>query len=336
MTLCIIGAGITGLSLLLLLQENGTDLSKVTIIDPYFDGGDLARKWGPVNSNTPWSKTANALRTACPSLRIDDPIDPTKTTPLIDLAHLLRTAAAPALKAVNQIQGKVISISQHGIGPWNITYSAAGKENTLSFKVLILAQGAEPRSLDIPLPSIPLECALDPSRLKGYVRAGQRVLLFGTMHSGTLIMRNLNGLGASVTACYASPIPFTWDRDGAYDGLKEEAAEIADTIIAGHYPQTRLVPTTQTSDIIRSALTADWVIYAIGFSPRCEIQLLIDGKPHSLCEYDKNTGIIAPRAWGFGVAYPNQAPDGIHWDVSVAAFLDHMKQQLPQILAALQ
>ena len=55
--ICIIGAGVTGLSLLLLLQESGIDPSKIVVIDPHFDGGDLARKWTTIQSNTTLHRT---------------------------------------------------------------------------------------------------------------------------------------------------------------------------------------------------------------------------------------------------------------------------------------
>jgi hypothetical protein len=335
-SLCIVGAGITGLSLLLFLQEANTDLSKVTIIDPYFDGGDLARRWGPVLSNTPWSKTSNTLRSACPSLTFQDIADPTRTTPLIDLAHLIRGLAATALKRVRQIQGTVVSTDLSG-DSWIITYTAGGKQLRLVSKAIVFCQGGEPKTLDLPIPSIPLECALDPNRLKGYVRPGQRALVFGTMHSGTLVMRNLRDLSANTVAAYNTPEPFVWDRDGAYDGIKEEAATIADAIVRGEYKQTKLVQISNTSAIIRAGIEADWAIYAMGFTPRSSIVLKVNGKEEPTSLYDGKTGCISSskNAWGFGIAYPNQAPDGKNWDVSVAAFLTHMKEQLPQILAVL-
>ena len=150
-------------------------------------------------------------------------------------------------------------------------------------------------------------------------------------------MRNLRDLSANTVAAYNTPEPFVWDRDGAYDGIKEEAATIADAIVRGEYKQTKLVPVSNTSAIIRAALEADWVIYAMGFTPRSNIILRVNGQEQLASLYDGKTGCIngCNNAWGFGTAYPNQAPDGKNWDVSVAAFLIHMKQQLPQILAVL-
>jgi hypothetical protein len=338
--LCIIGAGITGLSLLLLLQETGADLSKVTIIDPHFDGGDLARRWGPVLSNTPWSKTIGALKDACPSLKVPDGYPLNSTSPLIEIAHLLRSLAAPALKQVRQIQATVTALD-YKQPSWKVTYTAAGLEQWLQAAAVVLCQGSEPKTMNIPLPSIPLECALDVNRLRGFVKPGQRVLLFGTMHSGTLVMRNLKEVGAITTALYNSAQPFVFDRDGAYDGIKEEAATIADAILRGEYTQTTLSPVNNTATVVRAALEASWVIYAMGFAPRKQITITVEGRSKDIAAYNGHTGTLtgAPQAFGFGVAYPNAAtdpnvPDGAHWDVSVAAFLVHMKSALPRVLGA--
>jgi hypothetical protein len=161
------------------------------------------------------------------------------------------------------------------------------------------------------------------------------------MHSGTLVLRNLveHCKVREVLAVYNSPNPFTWDRDGAYDGLKGEAAEIADRIIQGGWKEVlQLAPVSQVDKVIRFAKVADWVIYAMGFSARDTVRLLVDGSLKSVKPYNGATAALleAPMAWGFGVAYPNQAPDGVHWDVSVAAFLLHMKAQLPSIVSEIK
>jgi hypothetical protein len=328
MSICIIGAGATGLLLLLLLQEASIDLSTVTIIDPYFDGGDLARKWTAVISNTPWSKTINSLKAACPSLSILSSNDPASTSPLIDIAHLLRSLTAPLLKKTRQIQGRALSSNYDSQSKmWTTTVNG----QVVTTARLVLAQGSEPKFMDLPIPSIPLEIALDQSRLKHYVKSSDKVIIFGTMHSGTLIINNLAALGTQVTAYYNSPEPFYWARDGAYDGIKADAADIADKIVKGEVAVT-LVSTKDTAKVIRTSHEAQWVVYAMGFVPR-EMPLSIDGLPCSAKEYDGLSGRLANApAWGFGIAYPNRAPDGINWDVGVASFLEHMKGQISSIL----
>lgn len=331
-SICIVGAGATGLLLLLLLQEAKVDISTVTIIDPHFDGGDLARRWTSVVSNTPWSKAVNALKAACPSLIIPDIHPLESTTPLIEIAHLLRLLASPSLKKSRQIQGQVVKASYDSANKlWTTTVEANGFLQTLQTQQLVLTIGSEPKSLDLPIPSIPLEVALDTSRLKNYVKKGDKVIVFGTMHSGTLVIQNLVTLGTEVTAYYKAEKPFYWARDGTYDGIKADAADIADSIVAGTVKVT-LVSTADTAKVIRSSQDAQWVVYAMGFYQRT-IEISVDGNQCSSTDYDGQTGrLLKAPAWGFGIAYPNRAPDGINWDVSVASFLEHMKPQIPEII----
>jgi hypothetical protein len=337
--ICIVGAGITGLSLLLLLHEiGGIPLSRIAIVDPHFDGGDLARRWTSVQSNTPWSKSLEALRQACPQIQLPTPfarISSEHSTPLITIAELLRVTAGPLLRSVRQVQGWATQVEYRTSDKrWSICVS--GGHTPIEAKVLILAQGSEPRMMNLPIPSIPLEIALDTARLRRYIRPGQRVIVFGTMHSGTLVMQNAVDCSANVVGFYNTVQPFTWDRDGAYDGLKREAAEIADAIIARRLP-VELVHVQDTAAVIRASTVADWVVYAMGFQPR-RLSVKVDGSDRDCTLYNGTTGVLndAPAAWGFGIAYPNRAPDDVHWDVSVAAFLAHMKAQLPAILRELQ
>jgi cation diffusion facilitator CzcD-associated flavoprotein CzcO len=332
-SICIVGAGATGLLLLLLLHESGFDMSKVTIVDPYFDGGDLARKWTAVISNTPWSKSVNSLKQACPSISIPTREGPDTTTPLVEIAHLLRELSSTAVKNTQHVQGNVVSCKYDStMRTWTTTVETGGaQQHSIQTSKLILTQGSEPKKMNLPIPAIPLEIALDIDRIKHYIRKGDKVLVFGTMHSGTLVIQNGASLGANVTAYYNTEKPFYWARDGIYDGIKADAAEIADKIVAGITPVT-LVSTRDTAQVIRTSHGAQWAVFAMGFQPR-PINITVDSESSSHTEYDGQTGRLGvPAAWGFGVAYPNRAPDGVHWDVSVASFLEHMKLQIPNIL----
>jgi hypothetical protein len=332
-SICIIGAGISGLITLLLLNEAGANLSAITIVDPFFDGGDLARKWTSVLSNTPWSKTLAAITKYCPSLAVRSSNDPSAGTALVEIAHFIRSACTPLLEKVTCVQGLALNSNYSTeTNEWSTRVTTHGNEVILRSHKLILAPGGEPKTLNLAIPSIPLEIALDPLRLKHYIQPSNTVLVFGTMHSGTIAIRNLASLGAKVRAFYRSPKPFYWDRDGDYDGIKGEAAEIADKIVAGTIPAT-LISTSDTTDVIRFSRDATWAVYAIGFLPRT-IQLSINGQEHSSSHYTYNTGALtAPSAWGFGLAYPNRAPDGVHWDVGVAPFFEHINLQISTILS---
>lgn len=326
---CIIGAGVTGLLLLLILVERGTPVENIVIIDPFFDGGDLRRKWGQVISNTPWSKTYDAIKAAFPSRLIpswasENP--PDQTTPLSQIARLICELAKPFL--LNTVHGTVRKASYSE--KWSVEVQREFTIHKLEVANIYFTVGSEQKSLDLSIPSIPLELALDSQRLRQYILPTDKVLLFGTAHSGALILKNLADLDVPTTAVYRSEKPFIYARDGEYDGIKADAAIYADDISQGKYPCITLVPAAAISTIIRLTRSANWVIYATGFEPRCSIEVQVGGSRVSAVSYIPTSGKIidCPNAWGFGIAYPSQAPDGIHFDVGVASFIKHISDNL--------
>jgi hypothetical protein len=337
MSLCIIGAGVSGLLLILLLAETSFPLNTITIVDPHFDGGDLIRKWSSVMSNTPWSVTLESIQTHLPSVNIPKwalelPLD--KPTPVSTIARLIRDCAKTVLDKVERIHGTVDHINWTSTtSTWSITVKKEQMFHTFVKKALCLTHGSLPKELDSSIPSIPLEVALDKNRLATYIKPTDKVIVFGTRHSGIYALKNLIDCSANTVGVYKDSKPFVFARDGVYDGLKLEGAGIADDINAGKYP-VQMIALSNISNILREVRSADWAVYAIGFESR-QIDISVDsvsliGKS----DYDINGKFINyPNAWGFGIAYPSQAPDGIHWDVGVSSFLEHIHRQIPSIIS---
>jgi cation diffusion facilitator CzcD-associated flavoprotein CzcO len=322
----IVGSGAAGLLFLWHLQKSQqVQPNDIVIIDPHHDGGDLQRRWSTVKSNTIWNQTLAVFDlsgSTGPAAWKD--IDPTKPTTLDQSISLLRHLTRDFMSQCEIVHGLVDQIEKQSDGKlWSVTL--ADKSNYI-VPVLILAYGSEPKQLTLPIPSIPLECALNKQRLETYVNKNSRVLLFGTSHSGTLIMRNLHEIGVQTTAFYNSTKPFYFARDGEYDGIKQDSAEIADAITSNTYSKLQLTHVTDTAQVIRAARKADWVIYAIGFKTRTNIKLNLT--------YDGKTGAISesPGVWGFGIAFPNKAEDNINWDVGIPSFHSHIQKQMPTIL----
>jgi cation diffusion facilitator CzcD-associated flavoprotein CzcO len=322
----IVGTGAAGLLFLWHLQKSQkVQPNDVVIIDPHHDGGDLQRRWSTVKSNTIWKQTLDIFDLSgatVPTAWKD--LEPTQPALLQHSISLLRHLTRDFLSQCEVVHGLVDQIEKQSDGSlWSVTL--ADKSNYTA-SIVILAHGSEAKQLQLPIPSIPLECALNKSRLETYVTTNSRVLLFGTSHSGTLIMRSLHEMGVQTTAFYNTAKPFYFARDGEYDGIKQESAEIADAILAGKYPKLQLANVTDTAQVIRASRKADWVIYATGFKVRTNIKVNLT--------YNGTTGAItgSPGIWGFGIAFPNSADDGIHWDVSLPSFHSHIQKQMPAIL----
>ncbi len=323
--LCIIGTGSAGLLTLLCLSFTKIPPEEIVCIDPYHDGGDLQRKWASVVSNTTWGQLLAILQEK--QIPIESiptqwrELDPSKPTQLQNYIQLLRHITLSYSKRCEQIYATVSSLQPEG-DSIKITY---GNAETLNAKVCIIATGSTPKVFGYPIPTIPLEVALNLDRLKTYIQPNQTVIVFGTAHSGTIVLSNLHKLGVHTHAFHKTEKPFLFARDGEYDGIKQESETIADTILAGGYPQTHLHPLTHTAELIRWSRRSDWVVYASGFQ-RTELT--------SPLSYDGETGKIEglPNTWGFGIAFPNRASDGIHWDVSIPSFYGHIDKQIPKIV----
>ena len=320
----IIGCGITGMLVLAILQQHNFDLSKVCIIDPYFDGGNLLRSWGHVVSNTPLEKTINALKLINPEYSLHERFasyDNTKTTPLWVLVQMIKDIVQPLLKQVDKIESNVTSIK------YDSTYIIETTDKTIESKLIICCQGSEAKKLKCDIPIIPLHIALDSSKLQNYISLGQKVLLFGTAHSGCLILENLNKLNIQTTAVHKAKSPFLFAKNGEYDGVKEEAERIATDILENKHTNLTLLHVTEIDKIIKASKTADWVVYSIGFETK-QIQANFD-----ISKYDSTNGKIkdVERAYGFGIAYPSAAPDSIHVDVGILSFVEHIQKQIEDI-----
>ena len=321
----IVGSGAAGLLFLWHLQKSQVQPNDIVIIDPHHDGGGLQRRWSTVRSNTIWSQTLDVfdLSTSTVPAAWKD-IDPSQPAALQHSIAILRHMTRDFMSQCEIVHGFVDQIEKHSDGKlWFITL--ADKSN-YTVPVVILAHGSESKQLSLPISSIPLECALSKERLETYVNKNSRVLLFGTSHSGTLIMRNLHEIGVHTTAFYNTTKPFYFARDGEYDGIKQDSSEIADAILMNTYPRLQLANVTDTAQLIKASRKADWVIYAIGFKARSNIKVNLT--------YDGKTGVIleSPGLWGFGIAFPNKADDDVNWDVSIPSFSSHIQKQMPTIL----
>lgn len=322
--ICIVGLGAAGLLVLYTLQKNGIRPEQILIVDPHLCGGDLRDKWSCVRSNTVWRQLLTAVPFPGALPERFAALDPESPCSLRHYIEYLMEAVRPFLLQC-EVHCTVATKIWHET-VWTIQIKNGAEP--LTADLLVLATGSEPKQMNLPYPSIPLCVALDKQRLESYVSNGQHILVFGTAHSATLIVKNLLDCGATVTNFYATPKPFYFDRDGDYDGLKQDAAQIADKILAKELP-VKLVSVQDTGAVIRHTKKVDGVVYAIGFEAR---------NPFGLKEYNGETGQLTggPNAWGFGIAYPNKAPDGIHWDVSIPAFQAHIEKQMPSILSLLR
>jgi hypothetical protein len=341
--ICVIGCGVAGTILLLKLLET-IPADKICVVDPAFDGGDLARHWSDVYSNTPWSLFLTSTEKLPVAKRaIDkrrDKYKPDDITPVWELSKGLSAALNPYLKEMD-VNTCFVKEAQYNSKSalWELTLDSPGCSAVRYAKKIVYAPGGIPKQVNLSKPQIPLEIALDTGRLQRAIEPGQHILLFGLSHSGVLVVRNLIKLGIHVSAIYRTPKPFIFASDGAYHGIKRDAADYAHELLAKPNELLTLISSNDAEATIREYNRCDAIISAIGFVKNTKTCIIkVDGDIIDATKYNPQTGAIesAPFAWGIGIAYPSITTyEGkVYEDAGVASFVDHAIRIVPGILSA--
>jgi hypothetical protein len=336
---CVIGCGVAGTIILLKLLESISP-DKICVVDPAFDGGDLARNWSDIKSNTPWSLFLSSTeKLPVAKAAIDkrrDKYNPDDITPVWELSKSLSIALIPYLKEMdtNTCFAREAQYESTS-GLWKITLD--GCSLTRYAKKIVYAPGGIPKQVNLSKPQIPLEVALDNARLQRAIEPGQHILLFGLSHSGVLVVRNLLNLGVYVSVIYRTHTPFVFASDGAYQGIKAEAANVARELLATPNEHLTLIQSSDAPAVIRAFNRCDAIISAIGFVKNTNTCVFkVDGEIIDSAKYNSQTGKIdaASQLWGIGLAYPSTTTyDGkVYEDAGVASFINHAIEIVPGIL----
>jgi hypothetical protein len=324
----IVGFGIAGQLLVLELLQRNISPEKIIVFDENFLGGALVTQYGEVTSNTPWEKTRKALAeypqwSTHVLQKGDQAFQLSQCMPVSTIARYCLDVATLASSTVEKLTTRVKSIQQTiDSGFWTVTHTFG----TQHVKKLFLCHGAEEKAFELCLPRLSLPIALDKSALAKHVTTSDSILVFGLSHSGTIVLKHLGELMIPTIAVYNTPQPFMYARDGIYDGIKEDSATIADTILAGKYPSIKLQKFDETFPLLNAVRKATKVIYAIGFTPH-----VLDGQP---TVYDSTTATLGQNLFGYGIAFPGSTEHNgkKYVDVSVLSFQEQIRRTLPIII----
>ena len=336
----IVGLGPAGIFALASLPIE--ELAHTIVFEPALIGGELAAQYGAVVANISKADMVAAFRMIPRWATVEFPLlaaTADEACPLLaDVAKQIRALIREDLSRVDVCALKVTAFQQTADQRWLL--QAGGR--MFDAQNLILTPGAPPKTLDLPIPSIPLPIALHKERLALHVTPTDRILVIGTSHSGTLILKNLKDLGCThVTAFYRGKTPFSFARDGDTEGIKQESATIADEILSNAWGSK--TPTLLKSDDLttqfRVLQRTHYVIYAIGFGAPSLFFLDPYGHLQRFSDvFDPSTSTFrgAQKAWGFGIGFPRMytAPNGSHHlDVAFKPFIEAIQAAMPHILA---
>jgi hypothetical protein len=334
----ILGLGPAGLLALAHLPDEA--LRSTIAFEPACIGGDLAAAYGTIRANIPKSVIRRALqsipRWAEARLTLLDAYGEEECPRLSDAVKQIRVLAADLLRQIELHSIRVDGLEQLTGGDWRLHTCSGAHYDT---KKLLLCTGARPKTLDLPIPAIPLSIALNATALSDYVvPATDRVVVFGTAHSGTLVLKHLKDAGVrEVTAVYKGDRPFRYFRDGDSEGIKQESERIADEIVGRVWGDMtpRLVQFDAIGDTYRALHRATHVVYALGFETPCWKYKAADGSEKVLQHRADTSMFDAPNVWGFGIGYPTRytAPNGVQYpDIGFGPFADAVRAALPHLL----
>ena len=335
----VVGAGPAGIAAVGKLLDLGVAGKQIAWIDPSFTVGDFGTLWRNVPSNTKVALFTQFLN-ACQSFNYSNAahafeinrIDPEATCALRIMADPLQSVTKSLKNRVNAITGYAqnLSFTNH---TWHIDLETS----TIQTHNVILAIGAEPKSLTLPsLTAIPLHIGMDSTQITKHITHDDTIAVFGSSHSAVLALKNLVEHKAKhIINFYRSPLQYAiyLDDQILFDdtGLKGSTADWARQYLDGKLPDnlTRVYSNEENMDDYLPQCNK--IIYAIGFERRLKPLAQTDFK------YDAQTGIIAPGLFGVGIAFPQARYNAIgvtEHRVGLWKFMDYLNTIMPMWLAS--
>lgn len=332
----VIGAGPAGIAAVGKLLDLKIPRDRICWLDPAFRVGDLGEKWHNVPSNTKVELFLRFLNN-CRSFRYKEckeefqinELSPDDTCLLKIIADPLQWVTDHLTSVVHTIQEEAVALNLEG-GSWEVNT----RSSLIRAKKVVLCIGAETKLLPFAHPSvIPLEIALNPTKLAQEINSQDVVGVFGSSHSAILVLSNLLQLNPKmVHNFYRSPHIYAIELADwiLFDnvGLKGFAAKWARQYLDGTLPQNLNRCLTSDKTFEEVLALCNKVIYAVGFERRKTP--VLEQFPNA--NYQETTGIIAPGLFGLGIAYPQAQFDPFgnrEYQVGLWKFMAYLNTLLP-------
>lgn len=322
----VVGAGPAGIIAIAMLLDLGIPASKIFWVDPTFSVGRLGEYYSNVDGNTVNKLWIQFLET----------FDSISSQTQDDIAYFqtlnpecyctLDKIITPLNKVTQNFLTKVDN--QHGylqsLDFWNGVWHVQINDNIYSTRSVILATGASPivvnyeeaKFSDI----IPLDYALNKKFLEVTMKETDIVAVFGGAHSAILILKYLSELQTPIRKIfnfYNKDLIYAIDfecpllKNTTTGPLLGVAAWWAKNVLLQNPPQN-LLRLENTLDNREQYLSqCNKVIYAIGYkaNPLPTISINEQKIDSNNITFDPESGIIAPRLFGLGIAFPGITQD---------------------------
>lgn len=317
----IIGAGPAGIMVLGVLLDLGTDPKDILWVDPEFNVGRMGHYYANVPSNTKTKHFIECLNSCQTFLDAQSPaleklydLNPELEYPLKVIVEPLQEVTDYLRTLIKSDTARLCSLSFEKnvwrVGTTDACFTAAH---------VILATGSHPKKPDYNcVNEIPLDIALDKELLAAEVTIDDTIAVVGSGQSAILLLKHLSELAVGrMINFYLHPINFNHPETG----LKGSTARWARDILL-KTPPTNLIRMINSCEVLKAWLPiCTKIIYAVGFE-RNELPPIAHA-PY--INFDDRNGIIGPRLFGIGIAFPEKYEDEKGKLVSKIGLLNFME-----------
>lgn len=327
----IVGAGPAGIIIIGLLIELGTDPKSIVWVDPEFNVGRLGKYYSSVPGNAKTKTYIEFLQSCHVFQEANSPafaklydLDPEIEYPL---QVVIDPLADISKYLCNKVRCKKDSLCALNFAD-DVWHVGTSKECFTGAHV-VLALGAHPKKLDYDCKSeIPLDLALDKEVLRQQVTIKDTVAVVGSAQSAILLLKYLSELQVGrIINFYRNEIEF----DGE-SGLKAATARWARDVLL-KTPPANLIRIYNSCDALKAWLPiCTKIIYAVGFE-RNDVPTITNAP---FVNFNDPNGILGPRLFGIGIAFPEKYQDENGKNVSrigLLAFMEYAQEILPTWMA---
>ncbi len=332
----IVGAGPAGIVVTGLLLDLGVPGNRIAWIDPKFDVGRLGEHYTTVPGNAKtklYVEFINSCKTfldsKSPAILELQKYDLEKEYPLHIIVDPLRDISSYMRTLVDS---KIATLSSLDFedNRWSVGIG----DKKIYAQNVVLAHGSHPRSLDYPCNTeISLDSALKREELVALVKPTDSIAVVGSAHSAILILKFLSELPvARILNFYNKPLEYAVDMGGwtlnSSSGLKGITAEFAKTVLEKN-SLPNLLRIFNTPESRQAWLPiCNKIIYAVGFE-RNSLPCINNS---TQLTYNDTTGVIAPRLFGIGIAFPDKIVDPLgntEHRVGLSSFMNYAQKVVP-------
>ncbi len=316
-TWTVVGAGPVGIAAVGLILDKGVAPENIVWIDIEFNVGRMGKYYRNVPGNSTVRQYIDFLKT-CKIFQAvqSDSLNHLLSMPL-DQTPELKFIVDPLLDITRYLTTKVRVIKDEmvALDCYHDQWHLKTKEVSLLSENVVLATGAHPKTMLYEgIPVIPLDLALDKKVLATYIQPEDTVAVIGSSHSALLVVKHLTELSVdSIINFYKKPITYPTIFRGRIawqeSGLKGDLAIWTKTVLEKNKPANVLRVDYDSASFESLLKTCTKIIYALGYE-RNNLPS-INGDASVYDKYDVTSGIIAPRLFGLGIAFPEEHSDAL-------------------------